>query len=416
MILPTHKSVSLQGIPSMYSAGSFLAIGIVDVGGIARSGNSVGYDIYTIDYFGDMDVKSFSKKSLSVIDEYGHRKEDKTVLSEKLLKLVKKLINENKIDFVLLSSGLDDDFDFLYNLNELIPIMGNDPGVFKAVRDKENFFQSLKQIGLLFPRTCIVKNFYEGLHAARDIGFPIILKPLSGFGGLGVKKIVDKKELKKFFKMELKEPYLVQEYISGIPASISLLADGTRTQILTINEQLLGMREFGQSEEFVYCGNVIPFDTSDEKKKECEKIASRITDHFRLKGSNGIDIVFSNQKEEIYVIEVNPRFQGTLECSEKFLNLNLINLHEKACLNRELKKHYNPPGSIFYTRAILYAKNNLIAPDLSNYDFVRDVPHPGFKINRGEPICSILSCSMDREKCLEKVELLAENIYNKKIG
>ena len=62
----------------MYSTGSFLAIGIVDVGGIARSGNSVGYDIYTIDYFGDMDVKSFSKKSLSVIDEYGHRKEDKT--------------------------------------------------------------------------------------------------------------------------------------------------------------------------------------------------------------------------------------------------------------------------------------------------------------------------------------------------
>jgi len=416
MIFPIHKSVSLQGVPSIYSTGSFLAIGIVDVGGIARSGNSQGYDIYTIDYFGDIDVKSFSKKSLSIIDEYGHKKEDKTILSEKLLKLVKKLSNENKVDFALLSSGLDDDFDSLYSLNELIPILGNDPGVFRAVRDKENFFQSLKQIGLLFPRTYLVKNFYEGLHAAKDIGFPIILKPLSGFGGLGVKKIVDKKELKKFFKIELKEPCLVQEYIPGIPASISLLSDGTRTQILTINEQLLGMREFGQREEFVYCGNIIPFDTSDERKKECEKIASRITEHFGLKGSNGIDIIFSNQKEEVYVIEVNPRFQGTLECSEKLLNSNLINLHEKACLNRELIKHNDPPGSIFYTRAILYAENNLIAPDLSNYDFVRDVPHPGFKINRGEPICSILSCSMDREKCLEKVEMLAENIFNKKIG
>lgn len=396
----------------MYSVGSFLVIGLVDIGGMVRSGKSAGYDIYAIDYSGDIDVKSFSKKNLSIIEQYGHRKEDRTILSEKLLKLVKKLINGNKIDFALLSSGLDDDFDFLYSLNELIPIMGNDPGVFKAVRDKENFFHSLKQIGLAFPRTHIAKNYYEGLHAARDIGFPIILKPLSGFGGLGVKKIADKKELKKSFSATLKEPYLVQEYISGIPASISLLANGVRSQIITINEQLLGMREFGQREEFGFCGNIVPFDTGDEKKNECEKIASRITDRFRLKGSNGIDIVFSNLREEIYVIEVNPRFQGTLECAEKFLNLNLIDLHKKACLNRELKKYQNPARSIFYTRAILYAKNSLIAPDLSNYDFVRDIPNPGLKINQDDPICSIISSSKDREKSLEIIELLAKKIYN----
>ncbi len=399
----------------MDSIESFLAIGIVDVGGIARSGNSVGYDMYTIDYFGDLDVKNFSKKSLSIIKEYGYRKEDRTILSNKLLKLVKKLINKNRIDFILLSSGLDDDYDFLYNLNELIPIMGNHPSVFRTVRDKEFFFKSLKQMDLSYPKTCIVKNFNEGLHAAMDVGFPIILKPLSGYGGFGVKKIIDKKGLKKFFKMELNEPYLVQEHIAGIPASISLLADGTRAQILTINEQLLGLKEFGQKEEFVYCGNIVPLRINDDKKKECEKITSRITDHFNLKGTNGIDIIISNQKKEIYVIEVNPRFQGTLECLENFLNLNLIELHKKACLNRDIKKCNYPLESIFYMRAILYAKTNIIAFDLSDYDFVRDIPYPGFKINKGDPICSIISCSTNREKSLENLELLAKNIYNKKI-
>jgi predicted ATP-grasp superfamily ATP-dependent carboligase len=63
----------------------------------------------------------------------------------------------------------------------------------------------------------------------------------------------------------------------------------------------------------------------------------------------------------------------------------------------------------------LYAKTNLIASDLSDYDFVRDAPYPGFKINKDDPICSIISSSTDREKCLENLELLAENIYNKKI-
>ena len=394
---------------------TFLCIGIADVGGIARSGNFAGYDMCTIDYFGDTDVKSYSKKSLSIIEEYGEKKVDKSILLEKLLKLVRKLIANKEIDFTLLSSGLDDNFDFLFNLNELIPIMGNDPNVFRKVRDKENFFKDLKQMGLAFPRTFIVNDFYEALWAAKDIGFPIIIKPQSGFGGLGVKKINDKKVLRKFYKMELKEPYLVQEYITGIPASISILSNGMQGKILSINEQLLGVKDFGQREEFVYCGNIIPLDIDVELKKECEEIKTKIVKRFKLNGTNGIDIIFSNLKKKTYIIEVNPRFQGTSEILENYLNINLVNAHKKACLYRELIKCDSIPKQIYYLRALLYAKNNLLTPDLSNFDFVRDIPRPGLKIKSGKLVCSVLSDSQNRKQCFKKAKRLAKIIYKKSL-
>lgn len=50
-------------------------------------------------------------------------------------------------------------------------------------------------------------------------------------------------------------------------------------------------------------------------------MATKVVDHLSLVGSNGVD--FINQNGELYVIEVNPRVQGTWECAELSLNLNM---------------------------------------------------------------------------------------------
>ncbi len=238
----------------------------------------------------------------------------------------------------------------------------------------------------------------------------MIVKPKVGYGGRGVVKIKDNEDLKKFFKAS-KGEFLIQEHIVGTPASLSILANGASSKVLSINEQLLGLEEFGQKEEFVYCGGITPLDANNETFRKCEDLANKIVADLGLKGSNGIDIVLSSE-EKINIIEINPRFQSTIECVESYLKINLVEEHVKSCIENILPSRIHRPKSSYFSRGILYAKSNLEVADLSSYDFVRDVPKPGYLIQEGDPICSVMAYSDNRNQCFYETKHLAEKIYN----
>ena len=97
------------------------------------------------------------------------------------------------------------------------------------------------------------------------------------------------------------------------------------------------------------------------------------------------------------------------ECVEQVLGLNIVRTHMKACFEVSLPKFVNKP-SVFCARLILLAQKRLIAPALTNFDQVRDVPMPGAIIEKGEPICSIIIEEETRNFALEKAGILAKLI------
>jgi predicted ATP-grasp superfamily ATP-dependent carboligase len=111
-----------------------------------------------------------------------------------------------------------------------------------------------------------------------------------------------------------------------------------------------------------------------------------------------------------YVIEVNPRFQGTLECVERILDVNLVEMHIKACLHGSLPKQLNEPKSTC-TRLILYAPEHIHTPDIKPSNEIRDVPFPNSSIEAGEPLCSVIIEGRDRETSLGKALDKADSIY-----
>ena len=52
---------------------------------------------------------------------------------------------------------------------------------------------------------------------------------------------------------------------------------------------------------------------------------------FELIGSNGVDFILN--KNGLYIIEINPRIQGTFECVQQALGINMLEAHIKACQN-----------------------------------------------------------------------------------
>jgi len=395
---------------------NLLLVGL-DLVAMAKSAKAAGFRVYAADYFGDYDLVKICDGCRAIIKQEAEKscgKIERHFEPKNFVDLVKAFLKEASVDALLLSSGLDDSFEVLEELNELVPILGNKPEVFRKVRDKPEFFKELKRLNLLYPKTIIVESLEDAKKAAKDIGYPVVVKPSKGFAGVGIRKALNPRELKESFGVasSIDRKVLIQEYIAGVNASISFISSVNQVEVLTINEQLLGLKELGQREPFGFCGNIVPLDISSKTFQECHEAAEKITSHFRLLGSNGIDFILS-EEEKPYVIEVNPRFQATFECIERALNLNIIEMHVKACLNEPLP-HFTRKIGKYCTRLILFSKGQVKVGNLTGLSYVRDVPFPEVIIEEGEPLCSVIAEAESREssfkKALEKAEFIYRNL------
>lgn len=391
---------------------NLLVVG-VDTASIANSAKKAGYEIYAADYFGDVDLRRVCSKYESVIyQEPGKScgKFESRFKPEALLEMAELLLKKAQIDAALLASGLDDYFDVLSELDELVPVLGNHPEVIKKVRDKPEFFGELKRLGIRHPETAFVREIKETKMAAAEIGYPVVIKPSKGFGGANIRKARNPEELEQAFKHFFlgQDEVLIQRLISGVHVSASLIASEVAVRTLTINKQLTGLPYVFQREPFGYCGNVVPLRLTNAVFEECKRIAEKVALHFSLKGSNGVDLVICKGKTP-YVVEVNPRFQGTTECVERVLGVNLVRTHINACIHDFLPKIEKPSNCC--TRLILYAPARVITPDLTSYMEVRDVPIPGTVIEKGEPLCSIIVSGDNQRSSLGRAKKLAKKIY-----
>jgi predicted ATP-grasp superfamily ATP-dependent carboligase len=392
-----------------------LLVGI-DLSSLAISTKNAGYKIYSADFFGDVDLRKLSDKNLSMINQASG------ILTEKFetcydpikfINMVKELSKDHKFAGLLLSSGLDDSTEVLEKLNNICAIIGNSPKIIKQIRDKEHFFNKLKKMKICHPKTIITNNICKAKMEASEIGYPIILKPLEGFAGSDIRKANNKKELVNEYERLSSlgnERIIIQEFIEGTPASISFLASNHKSKIISINEQLLGLKNIHQPEPFGYCGNITPLLIEDITLNNCKKVVKKITKCFNLKGSNGIDVVISKNNIP-YVIEVNPRFQGSLGCVEQALDVNLVEMHLKSCIQKELPSK-TPKPLRYSVRLILYAPKRLKAPYLVLDPNLQDIPYLGSIIDEGEPFCSIFTIGENREGALSKAYEKANHYFS----
>jgi predicted ATP-grasp superfamily ATP-dependent carboligase len=401
----------------MEMSGNTLLLVGVDNSSLAQSVKKAGKKAFTVDYFGDVDVMRISDGFISVIEQkpcVSSGKFEKKYSPEALFTIVKSLYNHGyKFEGILLSSGLDDSFTILDKINDMFQIIGNSPETIKAIRDKKNFFQELEKMKIFHPKTLFITSLDSAIKEAKDIGYPLILKPSKGFSGVGVRRVDNKEQLMKEYRnlcLGSNEQVVIQEYIKGTPASISFIASYSKCKIIAINEQLIGLKNTCQPEPFGYCGNITPYLVTKDTMEKCNKIGEKITNCFNLIGSNGVDLVIS-EDDTPYVIEVNPRFQGSLMCVERAYGINLVKLHLAACNGKEIEKKQQH-SSLFSTRLIIFAPKRLVAPDLVSKPLIMDVPCPGSIIEKGEPICSIISDGKTKNESLYRAQETAKTIFN----
>jgi predicted ATP-grasp superfamily ATP-dependent carboligase len=349
---------------------------------IVCSAKRAGYIVYALDNFCDIDMQNSADKAFLIANA-----------SEK--KIFQLALTFGETDGVILGPG----FEKLKFKN----ILGNRDEVAAEVNDKLKLAKKLRSMGVPHPET-------EPLSKASGLKFPLMIKPKYGSGGIQNFTVMDEEELAAINLRSDASEFIAQEFVKGVPCSASLIGTGESACVIALNEQLIGISGLTRL-PFAYCGSVTPFIT--KFKNEMTEYSKQIALEFELLGSNGVD--FIQTENGIVVIEVNPRFQGSLDTIELSCGINIFDAHVRS-FSGELPK----PGKYkcFAVRNILCACKNIQVNERLFKRLVRcmkigraaDIPVKGWTAGEDEPLTTLLETGRTREIAIEKVERSARYI------
>ena len=306
--------------------------------------------------------------------------------------------------------------DFIDEADYIIPISGISPGEFskkdqkkilgnKDVSQIENKFKFYEKIKDEFtvPETFLIKDVDEAIEISENKPeVKYIIKPVKGSGGYDINLLNNDSTI----QLNDSENYILQEYIDGINLSSSILARKDIKKTI-MNSRLLTENDFKNNNSYIYIGNILPLTKEsslsnigniDEINKQMIETSQNLAYKFNLIGSNGVDYILN--ENGLYVIEVNPRIQGTFECVEKSLQINMLDAHIKSCMNESVEiqkaKYYSYKKIIYSPCRNKYSKIDL--------DNIYDLPHIGTITEKSEPLLTIIDKDRDFKKLYEKVE------------
>lgn len=301
-----------------------------------------------------------------------------------------------EFDAVILGSGLE-----MFNSSSFsCPVLASSPKAVGEASNKAKLAKKLSNLEIPHP-VCYSTAELE------TIEYPVMLKPALGGGGVFNRVVENRRELiaalEKFSCSDpgvLEEELVIQEFVKGIPASVSVMATGEQARSVAVNEQLIGV-SWLSSLPFAYCGNITPFKV--EYEGEMKRIAEELVLEFGLLGSNGVDFLATDAGP--VVLEINPRFQGSLDTVEMATGLNLFEAHA-GCFRGELPE--KKPPRCFAARGVLYSDRELFI-DQALMDIIlrersADVPSLGAVVEPDGPLTSLFACASTRKEALSGLE------------
>ena len=209
-------------------------------------------------------------------------------------------------------------------------LLGPGPAAIRRASDKGGLPRRLGRRGVRCPPTRVLGRGADGAEwraAARKVGYPVVVKPRRGAGSVGVSLARDGRELGRAIEFARQVgaagALLLQAFMPGVAASVSLLADGRRAMALAVNSQSVAA-----SPRFCYRGGTTPLEhplaglAADTAVRACEALPG-------LRGYVGVDLVLTDR--EAVVIEVNPRLTTAYLGVRASLGGNIAVLALAAC-------------------------------------------------------------------------------------
>jgi len=223
-------------------------------------------------------------------------------------------------------------------------LLGPGAAAIGGASNKAQLARRLADVGIRHPRTRSAAAFSRAEAAANEIGYPVVVKPVRGAGSCGVCVAHNALDLRRAVDAARdaggRDEVLVQEYVHGAAASVSLLANGGDVVPLAVNAQTIGLPP-----SFEYLGGKTPFEhplaalAVTAALDTCRAVAG-------LRGFVGVDVVLTGA--DAVVIELNPRLTTAYLGVRAAIDENVAALALAACVG-DLPAQPRPRRQVRFT-------------------------------------------------------------------
>ena len=218
-----------------------------------------------------------------------------------------------------------------------VKIIGTDCTAIEKAENRDAFEKLLSELAIPQPKGRAVTNIEEGVKAANEIGYPVLVRPSFVLGGRAMQIVAKEEHLRHYLKtaVEIDEdkPVLVDKYICGKEVEIDAICDGKDVFVPGIME--LVERTGVHSGDSI---SVYPtFSISDKVKSIILEYAKKLGIGIGIIGLFNIQFIV-DKEENVYIIEVNPRSSRTVPFLSKATGYPLADIATKVILGKSLKE------------------------------------------------------------------------------
>ncbi len=314
-----------------------------------------------------------------------------------------------------------------------VKIIGTDCDAIERAENRDAFEKVLTELNIPQPQGRAVTKIEDGVKAAEEIGYPVLVRPSFVLGGRAMQIVADEEQLRHYLKtaVEIDEdkPVLVDHYIMGKEVEVDAICDGRDVFVPGIME--LVERTGIHSGDSI---SVYPtFSISDKVKGTILQYAKKLGLGIGIVGLYNIQFIV-DENDNVFIIEVNPRSSRTVPFLSKSTGYSLADIATEVILGKSLKEQgifdlYPEEKNRYYVKVPVFSFNKIrgldayLSPEMKStgeaigYDdhlyraLYKALQASGMKLlNYGTVLCTI--ADRDKDEALPLIRRFYELGFN----
>jgi carbamoyl-phosphate synthase large subunit len=260
---------------------------------------------------------------------------------------------------------------------EGIPILGTSPDAIDLAEDRERFQKLVYQLGLRQPNNGIANSDAQAFKIAKNIGFPLVIRPSYVLGGRAMEIVRDLDSLKRYITEAVvvsgESPVLLDSYLEGaIECDVDAISDGDKVHVAGIMQHI---EEAGVHSGDSAC-SLPPYSLDSKIIKELNVQTEKLAKALKVVGL--MNVQFAVKDNQIYLIEVNPRASRTVPFVAKATDSAIASIAARIMAGETLDNFNKREsyGSVSYNETIPLADPMSLADPMLPWFSVKEAVMP----------------------------------------
>ncbi|MEY3759291.1 MAG: carbamoyl phosphate synthase large subunit, partial [Pseudomonadota bacterium] len=216
-----------------------------------------------------------------------------------------------------------------------VPIIGTSPDSIDLAEDRERFQKLLERLGLKQPPNATARSVEQAVNAAKDLGYPLVVRPSYVLGGRGMEIVFNEEGLQRYMKEAVSvsndAPVLLDRFLDdAVEMDVDAIYDGERVLIGGLMEHI---EQAGVHSGDSAC-SLPPYELAPELQDKLREQVGKMAEALGVRGL--MNTQFAIQGEDIYVLEVNPRASRTAPFVSKATGYPLAKIAARVMVGQTL--------------------------------------------------------------------------------